>query len=338
MKRRIRHIIYLIVMVIPGCTLFAQQVQVAARIDSTSMLIGNQTTLRLTVAFDAKNGVPNIQWPQIGDSLISKVEVINKSKIRTILPDSAQPTLQQQVEDITISSFDSGYYAIPPFKFIINGDTANPQLTEPMMLQVNTVHVDTTKAFKDIKDPLQARFSLLGWLLENAIYIGFGLLALLIIGGIIYYYIRRSKKQSSAIVETPKVIVPPHVKALEELEKLVNKKLWQEGKIKDYYTGITDILRIYLVERYNINALEMTTDEIMLSLKRRGIHDTVKQKFNEVLVLADLVKFAKENPLPSDHEFCYHASVEFIRETAEAQAPIPAQPSITATEPNPQPQ
>jgi len=331
MGRRIRHIIYLIlILVIPGCALFAQQVQVAARIDSTSMLIGNQTTLRLTVAFDAKNGVPKIQWPQIGDSLVAKVEVISKSKIHTILPDSAQPTLQQQIEEITISSFDSGYYAIPPFKFIINGDTGNPQLTEAMMLQVNTVHVDTTKAFKDIKGPIQAPFTIL----EVLPYIGFGLLALLVIGAIIYYVLKNAKKKNVVAVEQPKIILPPHVKALEELEKLVNRKLWQEGKIKDYYTGITDILRVYLVERYDINALEMTTDEIMLAFRRRGINDKIKQKLNEVLVLADLVKFAKENPLPSDHEFCYHASVTFINETAEIQ--MPAQSVEPVTEPNPQ--
>lgn len=336
MKRSTRHIIYLILLLfIPRYTLFAQQAQVAARIDSTSILIGDQTTLRLTVAYDAKNGVPKIQWPQIGDTIISKVDVISKSKIRTILPDSAQPTIQQQVEDIVISSFDSGYYAIPPFKFIINGDTANPQLTEAMMLQVNTVHVDTTKAYKDIKGPIQAPFTIL----EILPYIGYGLLALLVIGAIIYYVRKNLKKKNAVVVEQPKVIVPPHVKALEELEKLASKNLWQEGKIKDYYTGITDILRTYLVERYDINALEMTTDEIMLSLRRRGISDTIKQKLNEVLVLADLVKFAKENPLPSDHEFCYHTSVAFITETAET--PMPAQPAATAptsTIPNPQPQ
>ena len=73
MKRRIWYIVYFVaILVIPGCALFAQQVQVAARIDSTSMLIGNQTTLRLTAAYDAKNGAPKIQWPQIGIPLYLK--------------------------------------------------------------------------------------------------------------------------------------------------------------------------------------------------------------------------------------------------------------------------
>ena len=329
MKIRIIHIIYFFALVLlTGFTLHAQQVQVSSRIDSTSILIGNQTNLRLTVAFDVKNGIPKIQWPQIADSLVSKVEVISKSKITTVIPDSSHPTIQQQIQDITISSFDSGYYAIPPFKFIINGDTGNPQLTQAMMLQVNTVRVDTTKAFKDIKAPLQAPFT---WL-EALPYVGYGLLALLVIGGIVYYLRRRYKKQNPVIVEEPKEIIPPHIKALQGLEKLALQKLWQEGKIKDYYTGITDILRIYLDERYAIGALEMTTDEIMLALKRKDMSDSMKQKLRGILVLSDLVKFAKENPLPTDHEFCFNSSVDFVNETAEraetTAAPTPpAEPS-----------
>jgi len=318
----------LIIVVLSVFTTHAQ-VQVSARIDSTSILIGSQTNLRLTAAFDVKNGVPKIQFPQIADSLASKVEVISKSKITTIIPDSAHPNVQQQVQDITISSFDSGYYAIPAFKFIINGDTANAQLTEAMMLQVNTVHVDTTKAFKDIKAPLQASFT---WL-EYLPYIGYGLLALLVLGAIIYFIIRATGKEKTDVVEAPKEIIPPHVKALQELENLANKKLWQEGKIKDYYTGITDILRVYLEERYGITALEMTTDEIMVALKRKDINEMMKQKLRDILVLSDLVKFAKENPLPTDHEFCFNSSIGFVNETAPSSVeknsePKPAEQNI----------
>jgi len=329
MKHNIIHsIYYFILLILSGITLHAQQVQVTARIDSTSILIGSQTNLRLTVAFDVKNGVPKITWPQIADSLAPKVEVISKSKITTITPDSSHPNVQQQIQDITISSFDSGYYAIPPFKFVINGDTNNAQQTEAMMLQVNTVHVDTTKAFKDIKAPLQAQFHLL----DYWEYLVFGALALLVIIGIVYYIVRNSQKNKTVIIEEPKVIIPPHIKALDALEKLGLQKLWQEGKIKDYYTGITDILRVYLEERYGITALEMTTDEIMIALKRKEISEVMKQKLREILVLSDLVKFAKENPLPADHEFCFNSSIDLINETGERnETPHPA----SAIEPKP---
>jgi hypothetical protein len=312
MKAKIIHIFYLVAsLIVQGIALHAQ-VQVSARIDSTSILIGSQTHLHLTAAYDLKNGQPNIRFPEIGDTLLSKIEVISKSKVTTV-HDSAHPNIQQQTEDIIISCFDSGYYAIPPFQFVVNGDTSNPQSTEAMMLEVNTVHVDTTKTFKDIKGPIQVPFNFL----ELIPYIGYGLLALLVLGGLIYLIIRLTKKEVAVVIEQPKIIIPPHIKALQELESLAIKKLWQEGKIKEYYTGITDILRVYLDERYGIGALEMTSDEIMVALKRKDINEAMKIKLREILVLADLVKFAKETPLPNDHEHCFNTSVDFINETAE---------------------
>ncbi len=315
--RKIVHILYFFAsFLFPGLALYAQQADVTSRLDSTSILIGNQAHIRLAATYDSKYGIPKIQWPTLKDTLVPKIEIISKSKISTIIPDSSRPAIQQQIQDITISCFDSGYYAISPFQFIVNGDTAHPLLTQSMMLQVLTVPVDTSKAFKDIKAPIQVPFTIL----EILPYLGLGALALAIIGVILYYVIRRLRKQKPVIIEEPKEIIPPHIKALQELEKLALQKLWQEGKIKEYYTGITDILRTYIQERYGVGAPEMTTDEIMLALKRKDINEMMKGKLRDILVLADLVKFAKEHPIPSEHEYCFSSSIDFINETKE-QAP-----------------
>ncbi len=81
---------------------------------------------------------------------------------------------------------------------------------------------------------------------------------------------------------------------------------------------------------------KMTSDEIMQALKRKDINDTMKAKLREILVLSDLVKFAKENPLPDDHEFCFNASIGFVNETAETkeQAVEPAQSEPNKVESN----
>ncbi len=314
MRIKFIHIIFIFIsLFIQQLNLRAQRINVSARIDSTSIVIGNQAHIHLTAAYDTKNGLPKIQWPHIPDSLISKVDVISKSKVDTIIPDKTHPTIQQQVQDITIASYDSGFYALPPFRFVLNGDTGNPVLTEAILFQVQTVHVDTAKGFKDIKGPIQVKFSILDYFT----YILLGLLGLIIIAGIVWFIIWSSRKRTPvAVVEEPKIIIPPHIVALEELEKLAMKKLWQEGKIKEYYTSITDILREYIYGRYEIGAPEMTSDEILFSLKRKDIPEAMKQKLREILVLADLVKFAKENPLPNDHEFCLNASIDFVKETA----------------------
>ncbi len=132
MRGKFIHIIYLFSCLISsGLSTYAQDVHVNARIDSSSILIGNQTRIRLTAAYDSKGGTPKIIWPQISDSLVSKIDVINKSNVQTIIADSTHPNIKQQIQDIIISGYDSGFYAIPPFSFVIsNGDSEHPKLTE----------------------------------------------------------------------------------------------------------------------------------------------------------------------------------------------------------------
>jgi hypothetical protein len=304
------------------CALFrvacmGQQVMVSAHLDSSNIRIGEQVHLHIIAAYDAQKGLIKIQWPAINDSLISKVKVVSKSKIDTIITDSTHPSRQEQRQDILITSFDSGYYAIPPFTFIVNGDTANPQQTEPVMLQVHTVSVDTTKGIKDIKAPYTAPWSIY----EILPWIGIGAAALLVIVLIIYFVVKQMKKKKpEPIVYIPPV--DPHVKALNALEELKLKKLWQEGKIKEYHSTLTDILRIYIDDRFRINAPEMITSEIVQAMRRIDISAELKMKLQQTLILSDLVKFAKEQPLPHENENSLTNAIEFVKGTIPEAQPV----------------
>ena len=317
-----------------SCPSFAQNASAVAGIDSTVIVIGNQTHLHLKLNYDTKGGVPKVQWPFIADSLVSKVHVVSKSKIDTVIPDKANPTLQAQTQDIIITSFDSGYYAIPPFQFILNGDTSHPVMTDALMMQVRTIPIDTAKGFRDIKGPIQVKFPFVIILM----YAGIALAVLALIAFLIYYYIKQSKKQviEPVVVKAPPV--DPHIKALKALEELALQKLWQEGKVKEYYSGVSDILRTYLDDRMNLGALEMTTDEIMYALRRKGeLNDNLKRRLKEILVLSDLVKFAKEQPLPEENEAMLNHAIDFINSSLRAQEPVkaetiePSQPNTSAT-------
>jgi len=316
---------FVCIVVLLHLTCMAQNVQVSAHIDSNSIRIGEQVKLHLIATYNGQKGTPKIQWPAISDSLISKVKVVSRSKIDTVKTDSTRPSLQEQKQDILITSFDSGYYAIPPFMFIVNGDTAHPQETEPIMLYVRTVAVDTTKSIKDIKAPLTASWS---WL-EALPRIGLGILIVAVITLIVYFVVRklRNKKPVPIVIKEPPV--DPHVKALKAMEELAAKKLWQEGKIKEYHTALTDILRTYLDDRFGINAQEMITDEIVYAMRRVDIDSELKGKLKQVLVLADLVKFAKEQPLPAEHEASFTTSIDFINSTIKLKENIPAEPLIS---------
>jgi hypothetical protein len=123
---------------------------------------------------------------------------------------------------------------------------------------------------------------------------------------------------------------PAHEIALEDLLKLREEKLWQQGNIKEYHTRVTDIVRTYIERRFKINALEFTTNELMSSLAMKSLNDDLRSKLNFTLTLADMVKFAKGNPLPDEHEQAMSNSIAFIEATKLVAQPAAAK-EVTAS-------
>ena len=116
--------------------------------------------------------------------------------------------------------------------------------------------------------------------------------------------------------------VPPekaHEKALRLLKELEARQLWQSGRIKEYYSELSDIVRIYLEERFSIPAMEQTTDELLALLKKQNDSRTELRKARPELKLilrtADLAKFAKANPLPDEHSACMAAALQMVQLT-----------------------
>lgn len=109
--------------------------------------------------------------------------------------------------------------------------------------------------------------------------------------------------------------LPPHVKAMSELEHIKQEKLWQQGREKDYHTRLTDVLRIYLHDRFGLNALEMTTAEILDVLYSIPEAQVVYHQMKQVMELADFVKFAKFLPVPEENEQSMMNALLFINTT-----------------------
>ena len=209
-----------------------------------------------------------------------------------------------------LTSFDSGYFAIAPFTFIVDEDTANPVYTEPLLIQIQTVSVDTTKAIRDIKGPKDAP-----WNIKEIIPYLIGGVAALLIALLLFYYLRKRKVKPEIVVEK-KPEIPPHVIALQKLQQLQDEKLWQEGKYKVYQVRLSDIVRTYIEARFHINAMEQTTDETMRSFRAVDMTEELRFKLKQLLMLSDMVKFAKEQPLPSEHEKSMEDAVAFVNISA----------------------
>ncbi len=176
--------------------------------------------------------------------------------------------------------------------------------------------IDTTSVeIKDIKENLKEPFSISEIMpIIIGVLIGVGVIVLA------YFLFKLWKKYRKTNIKEvfikPKPILPAHVIALDSLEKLRLKRLIENNRVKEYYSEISEILRIYLNGRFSIMAIEMTTHEILTNI--RGVEHINEDSFNlikEILDYSDLVKFAKYIPSPNIGDKCMQNAVEFVQNT-----------------------
>jgi len=285
--------------------LCAQNITVEAGLEKQEILIGDQIVLNLKLLQPINE---TVEFPVFNEKLTDTIEIISQSKFDTTDLKNGSVLIQK---NILITAFDSGFYKISPIAFLHKSKNSTDTLkTKPLWLKVNTVQLDTTDVIKDIKAPYRAPigfYEILPWAL--------GVIGLAIIGFIIIYIIRKIKRKEP-IFRRFRPVEPAHIIALRELEKLKNDKLWQHEKIKDYYTRLTDIIRIYLSNRYAIKTLERTSDEILQSLKQSEFDDDKSFSIlNDLFQTSDLVKFAKFKPMPEENEKCLIGAYEFVDRT-----------------------
>ena len=132
---------------------------------------------------------------------------------------------------------------------------------------------------------------------------------------VFHYSLFYLKRKKASLTEVKKDKRPAHIIALEQLQKLTTEQLWQQGKVKLYYTELTDILRQYIENRYHIPALEQVTHQIIKDMKNASVSEQSLMQFKEILELADLVKFAKAEPLQNENELCLKNALEFVEKT-----------------------
>lgn len=303
-----KKILYILVFFLGCLNLSAQNVEVSASIDTNFLLIGEQTQIELKVEYRLDGQPVNVEFPQLKDTIVKSVEIITSSNVDTVYPDKNDLALIQQIKKITITSFDSGYYEIPYFEFSINKQSFK---TGPLYINVQPVEVDTNKAIFDIKEPIEEPFSFIDWLKENWVWISIGIV--LLIGFYVLYKYLKNRPEPEVQEVFPDI--PYYITTLEKLEKLKEQKLWQSGKVKMYHSEISEILREYLENRYHVNAPEQTTDEIMQSLRFHNIPPDLLTRLNKILVIADLVKFAKEQPLANENDASLIDTIEFVNQT-----------------------
>ena len=300
----------LLVLLFGVYSLYAQ-VTVSASIDSVQLFIGQQTKLSLQATQPQGH---TLQFPIFSDSIVTPLELIS-----TLPSDTLQLNneLIQVTNSYIVTSFDSALIFMPGFEITDGVDT---YITNPLSLKVVDMPIDTTQqAITDIKAIYNAPIDWM-YIFTIILYLLLAILCITLITIGIMKYLASRKQLTN---EEPQPIIDPrkaHEIAYDELLALKEKQLWQSQQFKLYYTELTEILRRYIYNRYTIEAMEQTTDAIITEFRKKKELKEKKEEIkllSDVLRLADLVKFAKYQPLPDECTRSFSQVETFIDSTKE---------------------
>lgn len=301
----------------------AQRVSVSATVQPSEILIGEQALINLQVIAPKEK---EILFPVYQDSIVGGLEVLSMGNPDTVITDNVRTINMKYL----VTSFDSTLYYVPSMPVSDGIDTIEsnsfglkvtaPELSDSTLAYLEKMNSGQTDSIdfqelqlSDIKPIQKAPFvwkDLLSLLWIPAVII----LLLAILGAIIYIIVRKNRK---GYFFTPPPVLPAHVRAIKSLDKIKSEKIWQQDRIKEFYTELTDVLRIYIHERYGVNSLEMTSGEILDIINTKQEEDSVYENLKQVLYIADLVKFAKHQPFNDENDLSLMNSYFFINQTKE---------------------
>ncbi len=286
----------------------AEPPSVSVRFVPDTILIGDPVILEIDIR---KELGQEIELPRFEkDQLTDQIEMLGIEGVDTLRAEGKQVELRVKYR---LTCFDSGVHRLTGFPVVYQDGSRRDTLRsgDSLQLVVQTFEIDTLKqTIADIKQPLHKPFE---WIeiKDQLLWGGVGVAVLAVA---IYFAIRLWRRRKRR--EAPQHRIPPHVLAIRALEKLHSKKLWQNGRPKEYYSQLADIVRVYIEGRYGVNAMEMTSDQILEALD--GFNNArLLDKLRELFRLADLVKFAKFAPDPEENEQAYFDAYFYVEETKE---------------------
>ncbi|MDE6380958.1 MAG: hypothetical protein K2L11_10835 [Muribaculaceae bacterium] len=296
----------------------AASVKVTASLDSASIMMGRIDTLRLVV--DREAGVQGVfpifnrQGPGGLVTLFNDTVELGAPIVDTVKQDGGRIIERLRVP---VQVFDSGFYRLPPFVYLTASDSVGSNELDLTVVPVKVGENDAISDFRDIADPSDRSFW--DWM-PDWLYDLWWLWLLLIAAIAAAVYFGRKYRKTGKFITLPEKPQPkPWTVALDRLENLKAKNLWENGMEKEYFTQLTDILRDYLQARFGINAMEMTSRQIMQTLADQEDVREKRSYVRKILDVADFVKFAKVRPLPADNVEAFENAVNFVKETVEKE-------------------
>ena len=283
----------------------AQQAVVSASLDSTVILIGEQT--RLSLEAEQQPGEV-VQFPLFSDRIPGGLDIVEPLRVDTA---EVADGLIRVTHSYVVTAFEDSLLYIPPFAFAEDGDTLWSRSLSLKVVQPFELDMESN-SITDIKPVYRPRFNWLG-LFKIVLLV----LAVAAVGAGVYVLVRKYVQKKPvfepAAAEPER---PAHEVALEALNRLKEEKPWQQGRLKEYYTQLTDTVRLYIDRTFGVNACEMTSNEILDGLRQmKKDSKELYGKLADMLRTADLAKFAKWQPSPSECEQSLKDAFTFVEQT-----------------------
>ena len=256
-------------------------------------------------------------FPQINDTLMTNMLIVKPwqmDTIKVVKQKKGQPKLLNLRGGVTITTFDEGIYYLPPLAVqrLSKDGVLDTLVFEPQKVEVMTMPVDTaTFQPHDIKGVIKYPVTFA----EVAPWIAGGLGLAGLIALIVWLIVRYVRNHNPEYVRKD----PAHIVALRKLDKYRGNNMWVPEKQKEFYSGITDVLREYVAQRYGIAAMEMTTNEIFKNLKRTDAPAELLDEMEDLFERADFVKFAKFTALDEDNAKALPVAVRFVTSTYQTE-------------------
>ena len=280
---------------------YGQNESFKASSQANQLLIGEPVEITLELSYPASIANENVKIPSFkkGDTLGNGWEIweVDTVKFSNFENENGE-YVSQLIQNIEIANFDTGFKEIPKFKALVNNKSIS---TNSLPFTINSVKLaddQTIKNIKDLKlDPLTFIEKLMLWLKKYWIYI---LLPILIVILIIYLYKKfKAKEPLPSNLKEPAIPIADLL--LEKLKKIEKKKLWQNGKYKQYFTKVNDVAREFIEHRYKVSTFEKTSNEIIDSLQLSSMENDWLTKLEKLFTISDLVKFAKQIPTENEN-------------------------------------
>ena len=294
----------------------AQNNAVTAYIDSNYVEFGSPA--KFSVAAKIKGG-QKVELPPFNDNIVQDLEILKGPMVDTVYNTDLTLNL---INSYLITSFKDSTFTIPQIPVMIDGNaymTDSLSITFTLLQGIDSSFyqgIDTTQTLKifDIREVKNTPWTFEEFWHRFGHIIIIVLISMLVAAAITYFVIRKIKNKPIIPIAKPKE--PPHITAYRMLDKLRNSKLWQQGRVKDFYSVLTEILKNYITDRYNNSVIENTSEETLLELKRfMPSTDENFQNLKTLLDTADFVKFAKFEPLPNENDWALSIAYQFVDNT-----------------------